>query len=63
MLVPKDKAEVKLRHKGKKLSKKEVDVFTKIGGGIAAKVHQAAETMTAEEYDALLTLAKRLDSL
>jgi len=36
-------------------------VFTIIGGGNATKIHHAAETMTAEEYDALIALAKRLE--
>lgn len=61
VLVPKEKAHVKLRQLRRELSKRGIDVFTRIGGGNPANIHQAAMTMPGKEYDGLIALARRLE--
>eukprot|EP00562_Extubocellulus_spinifer_P011946 CAMPEP_0178549360 /NCGR_PEP_ID=MMETSP0697-20121206/5685_1 /TAXON_ID=265572 /ORGANISM="Extubocellulus spinifer, Strain CCMP396" /LENGTH=1398 /DNA_ID=CAMNT_0020182091 /DNA_START=166 /DNA_END=4362 /DNA_ORIENTATION=- len=56
VLVPGDEEEVKvkLQKLRKELSKKEINIFTELGGGNAADIHHSAMNMSAEDYDALI---------
>uniref|UniRef100_A0A7R9ZCI5 CHAT domain-containing protein n=1 Tax=Pseudictyota dubia TaxID=2749911 RepID=A0A7R9ZCI5_9STRA len=61
ILVPKEKADVKLFSQQNTLSKRCVDIFKMIGGGVPSRIHLTAREMTPEEYDRLISIGEQLE--